>query len=96
MDDSTKKFKLIEQLAEIANELGWVIAIPPDQITPGLIIGQEDYVVDVANAYYGKQFEVINPHEQELQTHEVELTQEQFDELMETGKLEVAKKPALH
>ena len=96
MSDSHKRYKLIEELAEIVNELGWVIAIPPDQITPGLIIGDENYVKDVANAYYGQQFEVISPSEAELMTQEVELTEDEFNDLMETGRLEVAKKPVTH
>ena len=96
MSESSKRYKLIEQLAEIVNELGWVIAIPPDQITPGLIIGDENYVKAVADAYYGSQFEVISPSEAELMTQEVELTEDQFNDLMETGRLEVAKKPVTH
>jgi hypothetical protein len=95
-DNSSKRYKLIQELADIVNELGWVIAIPPDQITPGLIIGEENYVKDVANAYYGEQFEVVNPNEHELAPEEVELTEQQVEELLETGKLEIPKKPVMH
>lgn len=65
--DIKKKIQLIKSLAEIVDELGWVIAIPPDEITPGLIIGEEDYVKAVSNSYYGEQFDIINPNESKEQ-----------------------------
>lgn len=92
-DDTYKRMQLIQSLAEIVDELGWVIAIPPDQITPGLIVGEEKYVKAVSSAYYGTQFEVINPNEN---AEEIELTEDQYNELMETGELAVPVKPTLH
>jgi hypothetical protein len=53
--DQKKQFELIEQLAEICEELGWVVGLPAeeghDQTVPGLIIGREKFVLEVVAAY---------------------------------------------
>jgi hypothetical protein len=52
--DSEKQQKLIQELAEIVEELGWIIGIPTngetDEKVNGLIIGTEDFVMDVVNS----------------------------------------------
>lgn len=53
-----KQIELIEKLAEICEELSWVIAIPDGQKVPGLIIGTENFVTDVVEIYYGNNYEV--------------------------------------
>lgn len=43
------QFELIQQLADICAELGWEIAIPTqDEIIPGLIVGNPQFIDDVA------------------------------------------------
>jgi len=48
-DSQAKQRDLIQQLADIAAELGWLIAIPPgeDKLVQGLVLGTQDFVVDV-------------------------------------------------
>ncbi len=63
-----KQLKLIQQLAKIFEELDWLVAIPlENEECKGLIVGEKEFVEDVAKAYYGEQAEIIGPHvEQEL------------------------------
>jgi hypothetical protein len=49
MDEVQRKLELIQDLADIAYELGWVIAIPAPELTPGVVIGTIDYVMDILN-----------------------------------------------
>lgn len=57
MDDKRRQHELIQQLSELVNELGWIIALPAgDDMVPGLIIGQEEFVKDVVETYYGPNF----------------------------------------
>lgn len=46
--DSAYKVQLVKELLEIANELGWQVALPSqkeqNEEVPGLIIGQGKYV----------------------------------------------------
>lgn len=52
--DSEKQQKLIQELAEIVEELGWIIGIPTngetDEKVHGLIIGTDEFVMDVVNS----------------------------------------------
>ena len=58
-----KQMKLIQQLAKIFEELDWLVAIPLDnEECKGLIVGEKEFVEDVAKAYYGDEAEVIGPH----------------------------------
>lgn len=55
-----KQIELIEQLASICEELGWVIALPnQEEKVPGLIMGNEEFVAEVIQAYYGEDVEVF-------------------------------------
>jgi hypothetical protein len=59
MTHSKKQQALIEELASICEELGWVVALPSEgEIIPGLVIGQEQFVIDVVSVYYGEGFDV--------------------------------------
>lgn len=60
MTYTKKQQELIEELASICEELGWVIALPTMEDTiPGLVIGQENFVNDVVSVYYGENYEVF-------------------------------------
>lgn len=55
--DSKKQTELIQKLAEIVNELEWVIGLPTgDDMVPGLIIGTEEFVRNVVETYYGPNY----------------------------------------
>ena len=50
-----KLVALIQELAAVAEEAGWVIAIPPDDGSgqvPGLFIGMDAWVTDIAKILY--------------------------------------------
>lgn len=56
-DEQQRQKLLISKLSEIVNELGWVIGLPAgEEMVPGLIIGTEQFVVDVVETYYGPNF----------------------------------------
>ncbi len=57
------KMEVIQELAELVDTLGWVMALPNDEIVPGLIIGEKDFVVDVVKQYYGDGYEVLERDE---------------------------------
>jgi hypothetical protein len=60
IDDKREQQELIQELAEIVNRLGWVIALPTNvDMVPGLIIGQEDFVKEVVETYYGPNYDVF-------------------------------------
>ena len=48
-ESQRKQRDLIDQLADIAAKLGWLIAIPQvdDQLVSGLVLGTQDFVVNV-------------------------------------------------
>ena len=59
-DDTIKKIELIQDLAAIADQLGWVIALPTEEdAVPGLIIGTEEFVNEVVKLYYGDAYEIF-------------------------------------
>lgn len=61
MTHTKKQQELIEELASICEELGWVIALPTmEETIPGLVIGQETFVNDVVSVYYGSDYEVFS------------------------------------
>lgn len=57
--DGKSKMEVIQELAELIDSLGWVMALPTDEIVPGLIIGEKDFVMDVVKQYYGDGYEVL-------------------------------------
>lgn len=70
--DKAKQLKLIQQLADIFQELDWLVAIPMDtKECQGLIVGEKQFVEAVAKKYYGEQAEIISPNTDEKLTLEV-------------------------
>lgn len=71
MNDGTKKSQeqIIEELSNLVEELGWVIGLPDgtDKV-PGLIIGEQDFVIDVVKSYYGENFDIYTKDEESGQT----------------------------
>lgn len=52
--NSKRQQELLEELMVIVEELGWVIGTSDsDQPVSGFIVGTEEFVYDVADAYYG-------------------------------------------
>ncbi len=49
--DPKRQYELIQELTKIVNELDWVIGLPEGDIVPGLIIGTEEFVTQVVEAY---------------------------------------------
>lgn len=55
-----RQMELIDQLAQICEELNWVIALPTqEEPVPGIIMGQEGFVQEVVQSYYGDAYEVL-------------------------------------
>lgn len=81
------KSELIDELAELLTQLGWVAAVcieksqnPED--ARGIICGEPRFARDVATAYYGDNIEIIDPEGLEFSSIE--------DALMEDNTLEKA------
>lgn len=56
MSDVAKKLQLIQDLAAIAYELGWVMSLPiGDEPVPGLIIGELDFTLETSTIVYGEE-----------------------------------------
>lgn len=56
MSDVAKKLQLIQDLAAIAYELGWVMSLPTgDDPVPGLIIGELDFTLETSTIIYGEE-----------------------------------------
>lgn len=56
---------IITELAELCKELGWVIALPEqDEAVPGLIVGDQAFVEEVTEAYYGPGFSIFSSDEE--------------------------------
>ena len=64
MNDSNKKTELIQELADVCAELGWVFILPTGvehEYVPGLVLGQAEFVINVGDLYYGKDgYEIIS------------------------------------
>lgn len=61
MDTNSKKKKLLSDLADICCELNWVIGIPKESLTAGLICGNKEYVEENCLKIYGKDnYEIIS------------------------------------
>lgn len=72
MSNPKRQQELIEQLSNICAELGWVVALPENvDMVPGLIIGDEVFVNEVVQAYYGDAFEVFTRDQMEDNMKEV-------------------------
>ncbi len=103
-----KHKKLIAQLAEICEELNWLIVIPQEDTTTGLIIGNKEYVDYAAQRVYDSRYEIIDPMPKKPQetnpinepTIIVELSEEEYEEFLESGELPdsvtVPDKPTYH
>lgn len=61
--DGKSKMEVIQELAALVDSLGWVMALPTDEIVPGLIIGEKDFVVAVVQQYYGEGYEILEQDE---------------------------------
>lgn len=84
--------ELITQLAEICEELEWVVGLPKeddDKMVPGLIIGEEAFVMQVVAAYTDD-YEVYAKDSATDGMHEVPPKQEEIPSA--TPK----KKPTFH
>lgn len=66
-DDSAKKIQLIQDLAAIAYELGWVMSLPMgDGIVEGLIIGELEFTLETSTIIYGEdKYEVYTQVDQD-------------------------------
>lgn len=98
MSNNEKKQKeLIEDLAEIVNELGWVIGLPSGEgMVPGLVVGTEEFVRDVVEVYYGANYDIFTEDPTgQTQLTEVEdnINEETNEETQEGIK---KQKPFLH
>lgn len=95
-----KHAKLISQLAEICEELNWLIVIPQEDTTSGLIIGTKEYIDYAAGKVYGNRYEIVNPKAKvptptspvKEETLIVELSPEEYEEFLETGELPASVK----
>lgn len=57
-DKSYKQMLLIQEMADIATQLGWIVGIPAspnsdEKMVPGLIIGTKQFVADIASVFSG-------------------------------------------
>ncbi len=51
MSDIERQHEILSIIAELADELGWLVAFPSEsEEVPGLIIGTEEFVMNVAKA----------------------------------------------
>lgn len=81
-----KQLKLIQELARIFEELDWLVAIPlENEECRGLIVGEKEFVTDVAKSYYGDQAEIISSHAVE-DTVEVDSPEDIEDEEAENDE----------
>lgn len=72
MIDPKRQQELINQLSEICEELEWVVGLPDvdaEGTVPGLMIGKEDFVYELAECY-GQEVEVYTLN-QELGSSEL-------------------------
>lgn len=59
-----RQMELIGELANIFEELEWLVAIPTaeDDTCSGLIVGEQSFVLDVTKAFYGEDAEILIPN----------------------------------
>lgn len=95
-----KQQALLADLADICMELNWVIGIPKEAMTEGLICGTMKYVEDSCLKTYGKDnYEIVDQRSAQKELDQpatsdnkgefdvVELTEDQFNEFLATGEL---------
>jgi hypothetical protein len=97
-----KQQALLVELSDICIELNWVIGIPKEAMTDGLICGTLEYVESSCLKVYGKDgYEIIDERaakakvaNEQLATSDniddfkvVELTEEEFKNFIENGEL---------
>lgn len=101
MDIRKKQKQLMMDLADICRELNWVIGIPKEAMTEGIICGNKEYVEKNCTKVYGKDgYEIISEQsakekaEEQLATSDniedynvVELTEQEFEKFLSTGEL---------
>lgn len=69
-----RQVEIIFELQQLCEELGWSVAIPSgEEMVPGLIIGEEAFVIAVASTYYGEDFEVFEKNEETEKMEPVEV-----------------------
>jgi hypothetical protein len=46
------EYEILSQIAELCTELGWDVMLPTnEEIVPGLVIGNEDFLAEMGNTY---------------------------------------------
>ncbi len=70
-----RQLELIKELANIFEELEWIVAIPTDDdVCHGLIVGEQTFVLEVTKSHYGEDAEIVIPNsESKEKEHEVNL-----------------------
>jgi hypothetical protein len=59
--DSQKKVRLVQEIARICDELGWIIGIPTGEgAVHGLIIGTEDFIRQTAVINEDERYDVFS------------------------------------
>lgn len=106
MDDRKKLLekqrKLMDQLHDVIGELDWVMGVPKQNTTTGLIVGSIQYVMEKCDVIYGvDNYEIIGqPRILEQALKEpvatsdnkgdfdlIEMNEEEFKKFLETGDL---------
>jgi hypothetical protein len=98
-----KQVALMNQLHDVIAELDWVMGVPKETTTTGLIIGSIQYVIEKCDIIYGKDnYEIVgHPRilgqelpEQAPATSDnkqdfelIEMTEEEFKHYLETDEL---------
>lgn len=76
-----RQLELIQQLTEICDELGWIVGVPgeegSDSTVPGLIIGKEEFVYEIVEAFSGPTEYEIFEQDETGELNEKEPTKEQ-------------------
>lgn len=91
-----KKIKLINDIADICAELDLVVGIPTSSdAVSGIIIGKEEDVIINCTKLYGSEYEVLGKPSDEVLANSdniedfqlIELTEEEFENFIESGEL---------
>ena len=66
MSKHKSQAELINELADICEQLGWAIGVPADnesEMVNGLIVGTEDFIYHIIQAFDGEAVEVYSKDE---------------------------------
>lgn len=64
-DDKRSQEEIIEELSNLVEELGWVIGLPDGtEKVPGLIVGEQNFVIEVVKSYYGENFDIYTKNDE--------------------------------